>query len=88
MIPDAIRPFFSRILAGWLAAAAVYLNGKYGITLSGDTQAAIITLAFAIFSTVYSITHRVIDKRVNPGDAAGSHYAVREKEESDRLPKP
>lgn len=84
---DSLRPFLSRIIAGWIAAVVAFMNAKYGITLDGDTQTAIMTLFFAIASSVYAIVHRVIDKKLNPGDAASSHYASQEKEESDRIPK-
>jgi small basic protein len=84
---DAIRPFLSRIIAGWIAALIVFLNAKFGVTLDGDTQAAILTLGLGLFSTIYSIAHRLIDKKLNPGDAASSHLAVKELSEHDRLVK-
>jgi hypothetical protein len=82
---DSIRPFLSRILAGWIAALVVYLNAKFGVTLDGDTQTAILTLALGLFSTIYSIVHRVIDKQLNPGDAASSHLASKEEAEAQVL---
>jgi hypothetical protein len=82
---DTLRPYISRIIAGWVAALVVYLNTKYGISLDGDTQAAILTVSLGIFTTIYSIAHRLIDKKVNPGDAASSHLAAQEQTEAQGL---
>lgn len=80
---------FSRVIGAWVAAAAVYLSSKFGIVLDDNAQeqimAGAIAVAFALAQTIYAIVHRVIDKRVNPGDAASSHLAAVEKQETTRL---
>jgi uncharacterized membrane protein (DUF441 family) len=79
---DALRPFFSRIAAALVALAVTWLAAK-GIDLDQDTQSNLRQLVeTTIYVIVYAISHRAIDKRVNPGDAAGSHLAVAEKHES------
>jgi uncharacterized membrane protein (DUF441 family) len=79
---DALRPFFSRIAAALVALLITWLTAK-GINLDQDTQSNLRQLIeTTIYIIVYAISHRVIDKRVNPGDAAGSHLAVSEKQES------
>lgn len=79
MIPDSLRPYLARLVAGWVATLAVYLETRYQIILDPNTKAALVTGAVGIFGTVYPIVHRLIDKIVNPGDAASSHLASAEK---------
>jgi uncharacterized membrane protein len=78
---DFLRPFLSRIIAGWVAAFVAYLSTKFGVTLDAETQAGILAVLLGIFTTVYSIVHRVLDKKINPGDAASSHLAAKEQVE-------
>lgn len=84
-----LRPIVSRIIGSLVAAVALYLSSKLGIVLDDNAQEQIIAggvaVALALFQIVYAIAHRVIDKRVNPGDAASSHLAVAEKSETATL---
>ena len=76
---DSLRPFLSRVIAGLVASGAAYLQTKYGIVLDPDTKANLVVGALATFSVLYPIGHRLIDKKINPGDAASKHMAVVEK---------
>jgi uncharacterized membrane protein (DUF441 family) len=79
---DALRPFFSRIAAALVAFVVTWLTAK-GIDLDQDAQSNLRQLIeTTIYIIVYAISHRVIDKRVNPGDAASSHLATSEKAET------
>lgn len=82
---DFLRPFASRILASLIAAIAAYLAQRWGITLDADTQAGLLSVTLGIFGVVYGLVHRVLDKSVNPGDAASSHMAVQEKIETAEI---
>lgn len=79
MIPDSLRPFLSRIIAGLVGTLAAYLETKFQIIVNPDTKAALVSGALGVFSIIYPITHRLLDKKINPGDAASSHLAVAEK---------
>lgn len=70
---DAFRPFFSRIIAAAVAALAGTLTAKTGITIDPATQG---TISTAVTVGVYGVTHKVLDKWINPGDAASSHLAT------------
>lgn len=78
-ILDRLRPYASRVIAAWIASGAAYLETKYGIVLDPDTKANLVVGAIAVFGTIYPIVHRLIDKKLNPGDAASAHQAVAEK---------
>jgi len=62
-----IQPFLSRIIGSLIGGVAGYLSTKLNIVIDPATQASITA---AVVIVVYSITHRVIDRHVNPGDVA------------------
>ncbi|HXG69473.1 MAG TPA: hypothetical protein VNJ04_02550 [Gemmatimonadaceae bacterium] len=86
---DALRPFFSRLIAPAITALLAILATKFGIDFGADAAqhltAYATVIAFAVFTAVNGVFHRVIDKKVNPGDAASSHLAGAEKTESKQL---
>lgn len=79
---DRFRPYVSRILGAGIGALAGVLSTKFSIPVDPSTQAAITS---AVTAGIYGIAHKVIDKTVNPGDAASTHLAVQEKSEADSL---
>ena len=81
MIPDSLRPFLSRVIAGLVAAGAAYVETKFQVVINPDTKAALVGGAMAAYGVVYPIVHRSLDKSWNPGDAASTHQAVAEKAE-------
>ena len=80
-----LRPLLSRIFAAWIAALVVYLQIKFGITLDAETQTALLTVMLGSFATIYGIAHKILDRYLNPGDAASSHLAVKEKAEVQEM---
>lgn len=72
-MPDFLKPYISRVIAGLVASLAGWLVTKH-ITLDGDTQqqliAAMIGIASAMFAVIYALLHKWIDKLVNPTDGA------------------
>lgn len=72
---DLLKPFISRIVAGIVASFLAFLTAK-NINVDGDTAqqaiAAITGLALAVFSAIYAVIHKLIDKHVNPADAAAN----------------
>lgn len=79
----------ARILAAWIAALASYLLAKYGVTIDANDQASIVThllgVAIPVFMTIYAIVHKVLNKKMNPGDAASVHLADKESGEAAQL---
>lgn len=88
-ILNLIRVVFGRILAAWLAGLAGWLMMHYGIVLDDTTQKELLEhllgVILPVFITLYSIFHKVFNKKLNPGDAASSHLAEQESVEADRL---
>lgn len=87
-ILDTLRPYISRVIASLVTALITWLLSK-GIDLGADaaghlTEAGT-TLAIGGFMLIYSIIHRSLDKKLNPGDAASSHLAKAEAVESKDL---
>lgn len=78
---DFLKPILSRVIASWIAALAIYLSAHFNVVLDETTKAQLaagfLAVIFGIGSTVYAIFHRLVDKRLNPVDAAsGSTAAV------------
>lgn len=68
-----MRVFISRIIApviaalvGWLTSIGLDLDPGFGPALTEATT----WLILAIFGAIYGIVHRLIDKKLNPGDVA------------------
>lgn len=89
MIWNFVRPMLSRVIGAWVAALAVWLTAKFGVAVDDSQQEQVIAgalaVTFALGQTVYAIVHRLVDKRVNPGDAASGHLATVEAKETAKL---
>ena len=85
---DFLRPFLSRIIGSFVAGFIVSLAAK-GIDIDPETASAVTTasvgILLAAFTALYSVIHRVIDKKLNPGDAAAKSIVVNEKYEAEEL---
>lgn len=82
---NALRPYISRPVAVLIAFLVTWLGSK-GINLDPETQSHIQgLLETAVFLIIYAVSHRTLDKKVNPGDSASSHLAVQEAAESQDL---
>lgn len=85
---DALRPFISRILAPFITAALAWGAIHWGLNFGDDaaghiTEYAVVVL-IAVMQAVTGIGHRVIDKKVNPVDAATAPLAAAGKVESEK----
>lgn len=79
---DSLRPYVSRVIGGLVAAGAALLSTKTGITLTPEQQQAI-TVGAA--TAAFGVTHKIVDKFVNPGDTASTHLAVQSATDADSL---
>lgn len=70
---DKLRPLVSRVIGAGVAGTAACLESRYGVHVDPATQLGI---TGAIVAGVYGITHRILDRHVNPGDAATSNLAA------------
>lgn len=75
-MPDALRPYVSRVAAAVVALLVTWLTAK-GTSLDTIAQSSIQQLIeITIYVASYAISHRAIDIRVNPDDAASPHAAA------------
>lgn len=90
---NALRPFLSRLISPLISTFATWLSVRWAIELDAASQqqitAAVLVIAITVGNyvgqTVNNVVHRLIDKRLNPGDAASSHLAEKEKRETVQL---
>jgi hypothetical protein len=81
---DALRPFLSRgigLLVGWLVGQAAL---RYGVTVPDEVRDYLIdglNTMVGVLGT-YFLTHRTLDKKLNPADTASSHLAAEGKVEA------
>jgi Mn2+/Fe2+ NRAMP family transporter len=83
-----IRAFLGRIIGAAVAGVAVWLLSKFGVVLTDEqqvriTEAAIIIL-MVVFTAIYSIVHKLVNTKLNPGDAAAPMLVEKEKNEAER----
>lgn len=68
-----MREFISRIVAPLVAGLVTWL-GSVGLNLGPDFGAALtetaVILLTAVFTLIYGVVHRIVDKFANPADAA------------------
>lgn len=81
-----MQVFLARILAAWIAGLAGWLMVKFGIAITPEDQANFVThlvgIVIPAMTTIYAIIHKMVSKKLNPGDAASSHLAEREASET------
>ncbi len=82
---DFLRPLFGRIIGGLVAGFAVFLSTKYGIQLTQESQAQIVSVAFTIGTIVYAVVHKSVDSKINPLDAARPATAIAGKVAADDI---
>lgn len=73
-----------RVLAGRLIGAIVaglstFLLAKFGVGLDADVQQQITEAGaiflMVVFTAIYGIVHKVVNKKLNPGDTASAKLA-------------
>lgn len=65
LISRLVAPLVA-LLVTWLGSAGLDLGPEFGTAL---TEAGVLLLT-AVFTLVYGVTHRLIDRVANPADAA------------------
>lgn len=83
-----IKPFLPGVVGALVGGAAAWLASR-GIDINKDTQAQIVEYTVGIilplFGTVAGITHKVVAKYVNPGDAATTQLTEEHIHENEQL---
>lgn len=83
---DFLRPFLSRIIAPVVASIVAWLAVRYGIVVDPDVATtrvleAVIAI-FGILAPLSGIIKQIIDRKINPGNAAHPKLAAIEKLEA------
>lgn len=80
-----LRPFLSRFISPFIASGLAILALK-GIDLGPDATSNIteytVVAIIALMQLLNGPIHKLIDKKVNPGDAASAPLAAKEKVEA------
>lgn len=86
---SAVRVFLARVIAAWVAAGAAWLAAKYGFEIDEQVQAhitaGVLSVILGIGLSLYGPIHKLLNKYINPGDAASATLAGVEVGERDAL---
>lgn len=86
---EFVQTWLARALAAWVAGLAGWLAVRFGFDFSSDQQKALVEhlvgIIVPLVLTVYSILHKSLNKRINPGDAASTHLMNSEVREANML---
>jgi len=84
-----IQVFLPRVVGVLVAMLCGWLLTHYGIDINRDTQAQIAsdlaTWILPLVLLLYGLTHRLLSKVLNPGDAASAHLAEAEAKQTEQL---
>lgn len=85
-----LRPIIARLLGAWIAGVCTWLAVHFGIVIPDEAQTkaieALVLWVIPTLLTFYSLAHKWISAKVNPGDAATPKMAEKEKSENTHLP--
>ena len=74
---DALRPYLARLISAAVAAGLAAIATKMGIDATSSDQVALAgSLGTFLTLVIYSVLHKLLDKKINPADAASSHLAA------------
>lgn len=77
---DFLRVILGRVVGGWVASLVAWLTLRYGIEVSNDqvqtVVANVVTVMMFVFTTLYAVLHKAIDRKLNPGDVAKERRQV------------
>lgn len=77
---DRLRPYLARLVGTAVASFCGWLLLRYGVDVDKDTQAqlaeAIVVIVIPLMLAAREITHKGLNKIINPGDTASAHLAV------------
>lgn len=83
-----IKPFLPGIVGAIVGGGVAWL-ASHGVDINKDTQAQIVEYVVGIilplFGAVAGITHKVVAKYVNPGDAATTQLVEEHVHENNQL---
>lgn len=84
---DSYRPFIAKALAPFIGLAITALNKKYGFgfTETDQMQALTSLVDLVVFALSTGLSGVMINKKVNPGNAASAHLAGAEKAETQAI---
>jgi len=76
---SAIRVMLARLVASGVGAFCAWLTAKYGFNIDAETQghitSAAVGLLLAAAMIPYGVVHKLLDRWLNPGDAASATLA-------------
>lgn len=85
-----LRPIIGRLVAAWVAGLCTWLAVRFGVVIPEEAQTrmieSLVMWVIPILLTIYSLAHKLINSKVNPGDAATPKMAKLEKRENEHLP--
>lgn len=85
-----VRVLLGRLIGTAVAGLATWLMIHYGIVLDQDTQQKVtesaVVILMIVFSVIYGITHKLVNKKLNPGDTASATLAQLDADKRERLP--
>lgn len=83
MITEFLSAWLGRVLAIWIAALAAWLLVHFGIAIPVEARTklveALVGVVIPILISLYAIVHKLIDRKLNPGDAAAPQLVANEK---------
>lgn len=85
---NTLAPFLGRIIAIIVGWAAAQLAVRFGFQVDSATQAQLvehIVNIVVLLLGVYAMSHKWLNKWINPGDAASSNITKVEKAQAERL---
>lgn len=88
-IANLLRLVIARTIGGLIATLSAWLMIRYGIIVDDSAQAEltsnVVAVMMTIFTILYPLIHKLINRKINPGDAASSHLAREEKTQAEGL---
>lgn len=67
---DLLKPFLARIAGSIAGFVVTFLSAHEIAVLTNDDITTLVSFILLVFSIVYGIVHKLIDKKVNPHDTA------------------
>jgi hypothetical protein len=78
-----LRPILGRLVGSVVGGAAAWAAGRWGTSIDPGTQQQIsdglVAIMLAVFGVVYSLTHKAVSSKINPGDTATPKLAEQSK---------
>lgn len=88
-MPEFLRPILARLIGAAVGALASWLVLKVNVELSHEDQvqisAGLMAATAFIFNAVYAVTHKAVNSKINPPDAATKELAEKGKSDQRNL---